>query len=470
MRLTALSEGAEALGLKPGQGVAEARAMCPGLEVLEEDAAADRHFLEAVADWCDRYTPLVALDGTDGLFLDITGCAHLFGGEEALLKDILARLRRMGMDACGAVASSPGLASAVCRFGSGGIVTDADIAGVLAPLPVASLRLEEETVAALSKLGLKRVGDIMTAARAPLARRFGAFLLLRLDQALCLDEEPISPRRPVASLSAERRLAEPVVAEEDILALAGQIAVSLKPSMEARGVGGRAFELVLFRVDGAVFRICAGASRPLRDPQRIARLFSQRLQAVHDDLDTGYGFEILRLNVLHHEAFEGTQASFGGDRQSEASLAAFIDSVSARLGADCLQAFRFQESHVPERASATVFAADGLAAKLKASGPETPRSERPLRLFTVPERVEVLLAEIPEGPPQSFRWRRQQHRVSRSEGPERIAMEWWIDGLETPTRDYFRIEDEAGRRFWIYRQGLYDETPSPLWFVHGVFA
>jgi protein ImuB len=472
MRLTALDERAEALGLKRGQGVAEARAICPALDVLEEDKAADRRFLETVADWCDRYTPLVGFDGDDGLFLDITGCTHLFGGEAALLDDILARLSRMGMDVRGAITSSPGLSSAVCHFGRGGVVADEAMETVLAPLTVAALRLKEETVTALHKLGLKQVGDIMTAARAPLARRFGAFLLLRLDQALGIDEEPVSPRRPVASLSAERRLAEPVESEEDILALAGQIAISLKPSLDARGVGGRAFELVLFRVDGAVFRITAGTSQPLKDPKRIADLFSRRLQAVHNDLDAGYGFEILRLNVLRHEPFEGMQANFDGDREAETSLAAFVDGVSARLGKDCLQSFDIRESHVPERAAVAVPAIEGFASG-RGTGQDRippPRGERPLRLFAVPERVETLLAEVPEGPPQSFRWRRLQHRVSRSEGPERLAMEWWIDGAEAPTRDYFRIEDDAGRRLWMYREGLYGEDPAPRWFVHGVFA
>lgn len=334
MRLTALDEAAETIGLRKGQGVAEARAMYPKLDVIEEDLTADRRLLDGIADWCDRYTPLVALDGSDGLFLDITGSSHLFGGEQALLKDILLRLFQMGIDARGAISSAPGLSWAASRFGSGGVIAGEDMELVLAPLPVVSLRLEEQTVVALQKLGLKQVGDLIMAPRAPLARRFGAKLLLRLDQALGRDEEPVSPRRPVASLSAERRLIEPVQAEEDILYLTGQIALSLKTSLEERGAGGRAFELMLFRVDGRVFRIAAGASQPLRDPKRIAALFSERLQAVHDDLDAGYGFEILRLNVMRYEAFDTPQEDFDGARQKDISLAGFVDRVSVpRLSA-----------------------------------------------------------------------------------------------------------------------------------------
>ncbi|WFS02910.1 Y-family DNA polymerase [Rhizobium tumorigenes] len=473
MRLIALEAAAEGIGLKPGQGVAEARAICPDLDVVEEDDAADRRLLEAMADWCDRYTPLVSLDGRDGLFLDITGCAHLFGGERALLKDVLHRLFHLGLEVRGAISSSPGLSWAVARFGRSGIVEADEMETVLAPLPVASLRLDGPTVAALQKLGLKQVGDIISAARAPLARRFGAHLLLRLDQALGLDEEPISPRRPVASLSAERRLTEPVQAEEDILMLAGQLGAALKPGLEARGIGGRLFELLLFRVDGAVFRISAGASKPLREPKRIAALFSERIKAVHDDLDAGFGYEIVRLNVLQHEIFDALQADFTADGPTEQSLSAFVDQVAARLGRACLQALELAESHVPERAALFVPAADVLSDKPRqTTGPTVGagRSERPLRLFRTPEPVETFMAEVPEGPPQRFRWRRTMHEVLRAEGPERLAREWWLDGEAAPPRDYFRLEVQSGHRFWMFREGLYGQGAPPRWLMHGVFA
>ncbi|WP_338050369.1 DNA polymerase Y family protein [Rhizobium mesosinicum] len=472
MRLTALDEFAEKLGLRKEQGVAEARAMYPALEVVEEDPAADRRLLEAIADWCDRYTPMVALDGKDGLFLDITGCAHLFGGEKVLLKDILSRLFHMGLDARGAISSSPGLSWAVSRFGQGGVVEDEETERMLMPLPVAALRLEDLTVDSLKKLGLKYVGDVIHAPRAPLTRRFGPALLLRLDQALGREEEPISPRLPVPSLSSERRLVEPIGTEEQILAVTGQVAVSLKPSLEARGAGGRAFELVLFRVDGRVFRISVGASRPIREPKLVAGLFSERLQVIYDDIDAGYGFEILRLNVLRHDPFNEAQGDFEGDGQGEISLSSFVDRVAARLGPGCLQSFQLRESHVPERAVITVPAMESLPARRKEEqGNALPfREERPLRLFATPEPVEVAFAEVPDGAPQTFRWRRLKHQVTKSEGPERIAMEWWIDGDDAETRDYFRIEDEAGHRFWIYRLGLFRENPNPRWFMHGIFA
>ncbi|WP_306913406.1 Y-family DNA polymerase [Rhizobium mesoamericanum] len=471
MRLTALDEVAESLNLRKHMGVAEARAFYPKLDVIEDDPAANRRFLEAIADWCDRYTPLVALDGVDGLFLDITGCAHLFGGETSLLKDILARLFQMGIDARGAISSSPGLSWAISRFGQGGIIEHGKAEQALAPLPIAALRLEEETIGSLNKVGLKYVGDLLTAPRAPLARRFGEILLLRLDQALGADEEPISPRLPIASLSVERRLIEPIGAEDDILALTDQIAGSLKPSLEARGVGGRVFELVLFRVDGKVLRISAGTAQPLREPKRIAALFAERLQAIHDDFDAGYGFEILRLNVLRHEDFMTEQGDFEYRQQKDASLAAFVERVSARLGPDCLQTFQLRESHVPERAVIAVPAIDHLSGPMIREGhPPPPRNARPVRLLRKPEPMGAFAIEVPDGAPASFHWRRMQHRVLKSEGPERLAMEWWLDGSEAEDRDYFRIEDDRGRRFWIYRQGHYERNAAQNWYMHGVIA
>lgn len=475
MRLTALNEKAEVIGLKPGQGVAEAKAICPALDIVEEDLAADRKLLEAIADWCDRYTPLVAIDGRDGLFLDITGCAHLFGGEEALLEDILIRISGLGLDVRGAISSAPGLSWAVARFDDSRVVPPQAMEEALAPLPVASLRLGEDTVAALQKLGLKQVGDLLAAPRAPLARRFGVPLLLRLDQAVGLIEEAISPRRPVAQLSAERRLADPVQAEADILLLAHALAESLKPGLEARGVGGRSFELLLFRIDGAVFRIAAGASQPLREPGRIASLFTERFTAIHDDLDVGYGFEIIRLNVLQHAPFNAAQGDFIGEDRQGTSLAAFVDRVAARLGPDCLQGFELHQSHIPERAVRPLPAMEILVPRRRTgeedAGYGFSRGERPLRLFRVPEPIETFAAEVPDGPPRQFRWRRMMHRVQRAEGPERLAAEWWMEEKEdAPERDYFRVEDEAGHRYWLFRKGLYGRGgTAPDWFMHGIF-
>ncbi len=478
MRLTALDEKALGLGLKRGQGLAEAKAMCPDIDAIKAEPEADAGFLNALADWCSRYTPLVARSGMDGLFLDITGCCHLFGGEENLLSDALARLAGMGLSVSGAVSHTPGLSWALAHYGKAGsiaerLVDPARAERVLSPLPVAALRLEADVLEALSKMGLRTIGDLLDAPRAPLVRRFGQRLMMRLDQALGREEEPISPRLPVAGLSVERRLAEPVGREEDLLFLAGELSRAMLPMLEQRGLGGRLFELSLFRVDGAVFHVHAGSSKPLRDPRRMEALFSGRFAALKDELDAGFGFEIVRLSVCHAEPLEIRQMDMGAPVDTSQTLADFIDQATARFGADCLLVPVLRQSHVPERASAFLPAQEMPVRAVSSiqSGSASPfRPARPIRLFRYPEQVEAV-AEVPEGPPVQFRWRRTMHRVVKAEGPERIAGEWWVDGEEAPTRDYFRIEDEAGRRYWLYREGLYEREPGmPRWFMHGFFA
>ncbi len=475
LRITALDEAAENVGLRIGQGLAEARAICAKLDVVEADPAADRALLNAIADWCDRYTPLVAMDGLDGLMLDITGCAHLFGGEEGLIQDVERRLTAFGLAVNIAVGPTPGLARACSRFGGPQRVAPSEATAALAPLPLASLRLEPQTVMDLARIGLKTVTDLLAAPRSPITRRFGTAPMLRLDQALGREGEPISPRRHLPLLSAERRLAEPIMTEEHVLDLASRLAAGLKTSLEARGEGGRLFELLVFRVDGRVFRIEVSASAPLRDPARIRALFEERLAVLRDDLDAGYGFELVRLNVLLSEAFDICQAPLAGEDGQGEGMTRFLDQVAARLGERALHLPVSLASHWPERAAMHAPLANGLQALDRTSGTtgmQGPpvRGLRPLRLLPHAEEVEVM-STVPDGPPASFRWRRVQRRITRAEGPERLAPEWWVDGEDAPPRDYFHIEDTTGQRFWLYREGLYERrTIRPSWFLQGFFA
>ncbi|WP_246665987.1 DNA polymerase Y family protein [Aquamicrobium sp. LC103] len=492
-RIVALDERAETLRLKRGMGLADARAMYPGAEIVEADPQADRRLLEGLADWCDRYTPLVAIDGADGLFLDISGCAHLFGGERALLEDAGRRFLQQGFDVRAGLASTPGAAWAAAHFlapvpeelerafGQGrpgeicpSILDEGREAEALAPLPLSALRLDPAVRAGLESVGLRTVGALLSAPRAPLARRFGAMLLVRLDQALGRVEEAVSPRLPVAPLSVERHLAEPVILMEDIERLVVLLTASLKPDLERRGEGARTLELLLFRVDGAVRRIAVGASRPLREPALVQRLFHERLAALENGLDADCGFELVRLSAALLAPFEMAQADLHGDADDGGdTLALLADRIRARLGDDALLAPVPAQSHIPERAVANLpFAKQPTRGKaVPAAAVAEAAPERPIRLFASPEPVEVMAVEVPEGPPLRFRWRRVLHQVARSEGPERIAPEWWHDRADAPTRDYFRVEDEQGRRYWLYRQGLYGASKEmPRWFMHGIFA
>jgi protein ImuB len=467
-RIAALDEQAEALKLRRGMGIADARAMYPALEVVEADHAAEERLLDGLADWCDRYTPLVALDGRDGLNLDITGCAHLFGGERAMLDDLLKRLDQQGFSASAAIASTAGTAWAAARFARGVIVEAGGEAAFLRALPLSALRLDATVCGGLESVGLRTVGAILEAPRAPLARRFGRLPLTRLDQALGHAEEALSPRLPVAALSVERALAEPVQRTEDIEELVFMLATTARASLEARCEGAKLIELALFRVDGAVSRVCVGTSRPMRDPRLIQRLFRERLAVTM--IDAGFGFDLVRLNMRESVRFDARQSDLtAGVAADDEDLAIFADRVCARLGRAAISRPVLRESHLPERSVTLAPFADPQAGS-PAPSFRLDERERPIRLLRRPEPVEAS-AEVPDGPPFSFRWRRTLYRIARAEGPERIAPEWWQASHETRTRDYFRVEDTDGRRFWLCREGLYDgSSVMPRWFLHGLFA
>ncbi len=524
LRLVALDENAERLGLTRGMALADARAMIPALGVADDDPAADEALLAAIADWAERYTPLVSIqearrtagptgsatrerggpqvrqgpgEGAAGaqedvLYLDITGCAHLFGGESELVADCVARLERQGFHARAAIADTPGAASALARFGADSIsvVPPGGTAAGLKPLPLAALRLAPETAAALDRLGLKRIGQIVGAPRAPLAARFGRALTRRLDQALGSDEEAISPRRPAPVLIAERRFAEPIGLEEDVATALDSLAATLCQTMEARGLGARRLELALFRVDGVVSRIVVGTGRPLRDAGRMRALFKEKFAGLGDAFDAGYGFDMVRLAATEAAPLSATQIDLDGSGDAGGDLDGLIDRIGARLGSRAVGRLAPRDSHIPERAESfdsdnpspegargeeRALASDrdtikGGTARRAVDGERVDDDTiiRPLRLFARPEPVEAI-AEVPDGPPARFRWRRTLYRVARAEGPERIAAEWWRD--DDLTRDYFRVEDLTGHRFWLFREGLYGrETTAPRWYLHGVFA
>jgi protein ImuB len=467
LRLVALNETAEKLGLIRGQALADARAMIPALAVTDEDVAADAALLNEIADWAERYTPLVALDGTDGLMLDITGCAHLFNGEETLVADLSRRLLAQGFFSRAAIADTPGAASAAARFTNVAVVPQGHGAAMLESLPLAALRIDRETVSALDRVGLKRIGQIVGAPRAPLAARFGMKLIRQLDRALGIDEEAINPRREAPTFISERRFAEPIAREEDVAATLSSLAATLGQSLETHGEGARRLEFTLFRVDGVVTRIAVGASRPLRAPKLILALFREKFVALGDNLDAGFGFDTARLSVTASAAVDPAQIDLTGDATAEADVDGLIDRIGARLGPDSVGRIVPRETHIPERAE--IFVTDPMS-QAREKKPRSPDTEltRPLRLFAHPELVEAI-AEVPDGPPVHFRWRRALYRVARAEGPERIAAEWWrADGF---TRDYFRVEDSTGHRFWLFREGLYGrELVTPRWYMHGVFA
>ncbi len=501
---------AQRLGLRAGMPLADVRAMYPSIAVDNADTKADASLLEAISDWLSRYTPLVGLSSPDGTMLDITGCAHLFGGEDAMRRDVVRRLHEQGMTARTAIAGTPGAAWALSRYGERRNITDGELKDALQPLPLAALQLDTARVDALARVGLRKIGDILDRPRAPLAARFGAELLRRLDGALGLADEPITPRLPVAPYLSERNFLEPVMHEDFILQTIEHLATDLSRRMEERGEGARALQVTLFRVDGAVRRLSVATSRPQRDPRALHRLFRERFSSLVEEIDTGCGFDVIRLAVTAAEKAEIAQTDLVSAATGSDDLAHLIDRLGVRFGPRRVKRLGFAESHVPEYAvtdvplrlqqadacaatspvnggrkdeaflpplhgvSSPARGGSGCAAQSAAAddgGQDTLAPARPLRLFERPEPVDAI-AEVPDGPPVRFRWRRVTHEVVHAEGPERIAMEWWRDDAgRSLTRDYFRVEDRAGHRFWLYREGLFgSETDRPQWYMHGLFS
>jgi protein ImuB len=474
LRITALNDAAARLRLTTGMALADARAMYPALPVADADPQADARLLVAIADWCDRYTPLIGLDAPDGLLLDITGCVHLFQGELALCRDLVRRLVMQGFSARVAVADTVGCAWAMARYGDSPIVESGQQREALAPLPLAALRLAPDTIDALSEVGLKRIADVLDKPRAPMAARFGTPFLRAVDRALGREDEPIVPRLAVPAAIVERRFPDPIAYEDDVLGTIEHLARDLDRMLERRGEGARVIQLALFRADGTVHRLEIGTAAPLRDPLRIRRLFTDRLAALGDACDPGFGYDMVRLSAIVTERSSPPQTGFAADEAvNEAELTHLIDRLGARFGLRRVTRLEPQDTHIPEYAMAAVPA----HAPRRPALPSHDHAQdslippRPVRLFTRPELVDVT-ALVPDGPPLRFRWRHLLHEVARAEGPERIAMEWWHDAQGTPlTRDYFRVEDRGGLRAWLYREGLYGrEIAQPRWFLHGLFA
>ena len=442
----------------------------------------EARLLERLCDWCSRFTPLAALDCADGLMLDISGVAHLFGGEEALIEDCRARLAAQGFTVAAGVGGNPRAAWALARFSPTKIapdpLSDRAFAKLFHDLPLAALGLDDKTVADLARAGLRRIGDIALRPRAPIAARFGPMPIARLDALKGLERSSIAPRFRPPDFCAERRFASPVQTFQAIEATLCKLADDLVVMLERQAKGARRIELELYRVDGDVRRIRVGASRPLNEARAIVRLIAERLASRDEEpIDAGYGVDLMRLACLAAEPLAPSQAELERAHEAERAraLTELLDRLSARLGARAVTRRELIEAHLPEQAEAAAPATLGQArtrGEGRGEGMETAAAgapARPLRLFVRPEPIEAL-AEVPDGPPLRFRWRRVLHDIAAIEGPERIAAPWWRR-VGAPTRDYFRAEDFEGRRFWLYREGLWGrETAQAKWFVHGVFG
>jgi protein ImuB len=464
-RLYAIDAAAAALGLYVGQKATDAQALVPDLALDDADPEGDLAALTALVDWCVRFSPAVAADPPDGLFLDITGVAHLWGGEAAMAADLARRLQRQGIPARLAAAGSAGAAWALARFGEDQTVAASGAeSALLAGLPVTALRLEPETAAQLTRLGLARIGQLASLPRDQLARRFGAAVLTRLDQALGGSQEALVFRRSPTPWFTRLAFAEPISAPEDLARASRDIAATLCARLRAEGQGAGRFELAFHRLDGRAERLAIGLSLAGREPEAVARLFAPMLERV----DPGFGVEVVTLAAERVEALPERQIGLEavGEIAPEDGVIPLVDRLANRLGEDRVWRAEAFPSHIPERAVIR------RAPFAPAAGQPWPRDRpRPVRLFARPEPIEAA-APVPDDPPIFFRWRGQLRRVRRAEGPERLAEEWWRrpPGESQPAhvRDYYRVEDETGARYWLFRAGLYGGDLIPRWWLHGL--
>lgn len=470
-RLYALNPAAWRQGLEPGLTLADARARLPQLRVEEADRQADRDLLFRLAARCERYTPLTALDEPHGLVLDVSGCAHLFGGEAALVSRMCADLARLGFSACIALAPTPDCARALARFSAGGVFVSDEASAAAALLPLTALEMDEEIQLSLSRAGLKTIGDLACRPSRAFAARFGMDFPHRLERLLGREDRRISPLRPPPDCMVERHFVEPLVQRDSIESVLLDLMQETRTLLERRGQGGRLFEASFFRADGFVRRLSVETLRPTRDPKIVALLFREKLDALVDPLDPGFGFDALRLATPHVEKIEPAQGDFNAAaaQEAERELSELLDRLTTRFGRARVLRFMQGDVFAPENESRAV----PVAAAPAANWPRPPEGEppaRPLTLFDPPQPIEAM-ALTPDAPPARFRWRRKTHDILRAEGPERIAPDWAFAGPQEPTRDYYRVEDREGRRFWLFRRGLYERgNDTPRWFLHGLFA
>ncbi len=463
--VTGADAAARALGLRVGMPVTQAQALVPGLVIEPADPKADADGLERLALWVlQRIAPIVAVDPPDGIVIDSTGADHLHGGEAAMLEALVGRLVMSGVTARAAIADTWGAAHALARYAEGPVFIAPPGAGsVLSPLPLEALRLPPAISAGLRDLGFSRIGDLLGQPRAPLTRRFGPELCRRLDQALGDSAEPIEPVRPDDLIEVRRAFAEPIAAAETIGRYIGKLVLALCAALEHRGLGARRLDLLCHRVDNRIETVRVGLATPVRDPKRLTRLLCDRIETIAP----GFGIEIMSLAATLAEPLAARQAASSLIETPAPDLSGLIDTLANRLGTRAIYRFAPVASDVPERSVCRVPA---LSEDTGAGWPN--HWPRPSRLLPRPEPIETM-ALLPDHPPSWISWRGVRRRVRRADGPERVFGEWWQGEAErTAVRDYFRIEDEAGERFWIFRAGDGEDAASGShrWFLHGIFG
>jgi len=458
--VVAVNAVAATSGLTPGMTLAHARAVYPDLTVLPAHPVEDARALDRLASWCLRYSPLTAPCPSDSIWIDATGAAHLFGGEEQMLEKIRTALVRHSLSMRAAMAQTPGAAWALAHFGPQQL-TVSHSPGDLAGLPVTSLRVNIEIARALWRVGIKTVADVRRMPRATLPRRFGKDLLIRLDQALGHAPEAIEAVLPPRAKRKRIAFPEPIATHEDLKRAITLLTPPLCVDLEHTQEGARRLDLLFTRTDNRIAAIRIALARPSRNPAHFAKLLTDKIETV----DPGFGIESATLTAWRVETLLPRQMDCENSlAESTADLTDLIDSLMNQVGARNVYRIASCATDIPERAA-------------RPSNPTRPslaawpqNLPRPVQLLTPPEPVEVV-AMLPDHPPARFIWRNDVRKIKHADGPERVYGEWWHDRRDlAEVRDYFRVEDEQGERFWLYRDARLTADHTYRWYLHGVFA
>ncbi|RYZ26149.1 MAG: DNA polymerase Y family protein [Chitinophagaceae bacterium] len=458
--VTAANKLARAQGIHKEMVLADAKALYPSLHVLDDKPNLTTQLLDRMAEWCIRFTPIAAADYPDGVMLDASGCTHLWGGEEAYLKDITNRLTSRGYTVRAAMADTIACAWAMARYGKETIVEKGGQVEALASLPVSSLRLEEEKVVLLNKLGLRQVKNVFNLPHKSLRRRFGAALLQRLQQAIGEEEENIIPVYPIEPFQERLPCIEPIRTKEGIEIALQHLLSNLCFRLRNEGKGLRRAFFRAYRLDGGTSGMEIATNQASQNREHLFQLFSIKLSTI----EPKEGIELFLLEATVVEEATVKQEGLWQMKSGalDADVLGLMDRFTARFGQNAVQRFLPTEHYWPERSF-----------KKSTDLNEEPTTEwkldrpRPMQIVSPPELIEVT-APIPDYPPLNFRYKGQLHKIVKADGPERIEQEWWIQ--EGEHRDYYAVEDEEGRRYWLFRLGHYNEAKSPKWFLHGFFA
>lgn len=459
MIVTAANALAEAQGVYSGIVLADARAIIPGLHVVEDKPGLTSALLNRIAEWCIRFAPFAAVDLPDSLVLNVSGCSHLWGGDEPYLKDIVYRLKARGYHVRAAIADTVGTAWAVARFGKGSnIISKGRNIEALLHLPPAALRIETNTIDRLHTLGLRQIKDFISMPRSTLRRRFGIQIIERLNQALGHKEEIIQPVQPIEPYHERLPCLEPIVTATGIEMALQRLLKALCQRLQQEQKGLRTACFKSYRVDGKIEQVDIATNRPSCNVNHLFKLFEIKIPTIEPDL----GIELFILEAPKVEDHAASQEKLWEARGGldDIRLSELIDRLTGKIGSNSIHRFVPDEHYLPER---SIKAASSLNEKVTAEWKlERPR---PIQLLPIPEHIDVM-AIIPDNPPIHFRYKGKMHKVAKADGPERIEQEWWIE--EGQHRDYYAVEDEQGCRYWVFRLGHYDEEYE--WFIHGFFA